>query len=112
MVNIYVGNLPFGTTEQNLQELFSQYGQITKTSIIIDRETGRSRGFGFVEMADDAEGKAAIDALNGQDFGGRSLTINEARPRTAGGGGSEGGGRGGYGGGGGGGSGGGYRGSR
>ncbi len=82
MLNIYVGNLPYGTTEQDLQDLFSQYGQIAKASIITDRETGRSRGFGFVEMPNDAEGKAAIEALNGQDFGGRALTVNEARPRT------------------------------
>jgi RNA recognition motif-containing protein len=114
VINIYVGNLPYGTTDQDLQDLFSQYGQIAKTSIITDRETGRSRGFGFVEMSNDAEGKAAIEALNGQDFGGRSLTVNEARPRTPGGGGGGGGGygggggggRGGYGGGGGGGRGG------
>ena len=107
MLNIYVGNLPYNTTDQDLQDLFSQYGTIHKVSIVSDRETGRSRGFGFVEMTDDAEGKAAIEALNGQDFGGRSLTVNEARPRTQGGGG--GGFRGGSGGGGGGG---GYRGGR
>ena len=111
MVNIYVGNLPYTTTEQDLHDLFSQYGTITKTSIISDRETGRSRGFGFVEMANDAEGKAAVEALNGQDFGGRSLTVNEARPRAPGGSGGGGGGGGGFrGGSGGGGGGGGYRG--
>lgn len=82
MLNIYVGNLPYNTTNQDLQDLFSQYGQIAKASIIMDRETGRSKGFGFVEMVNDAEGKKAIEALNGQDFGGRSLTVNEARPRT------------------------------
>ena len=110
MLNIYVGNLPYTTTDQDLQDLFSQYGQIAKVSIIMDRETGRSKGFGFVEMANDAEGKAAIEALNGTDFGGRSLTVNEARPRTpggAGGGGGGGGFRSGAGGGGGG-----YRGNR
>ncbi len=117
VVNIYVGNLPYGTTDQELQDLFSQYGQIAKVSIISDRETGRSRGFGFVEMADDAAGKTAIEALNGQDFGGRPLTVNEARPRaerSSGGGGGGGGPRngGGSGGGGGGGGGGGYRGGR
>ena len=82
MLNIYVGNLPYNTTNQDLQDLFSQYGQIAKASIIMDRETGRSKGFGFVEMVNDSEGKKAIEALNGQDFGGRSLTVNEARPRT------------------------------
>ncbi|MCX5662595.1 MAG: RNA-binding protein [Planctomycetota bacterium] len=104
MVNIYVGNLPYGTTDQELQDLFSQFGAISKVSIITDRETGRSKGFGFVEMADEAEGRQAIEALNGQQFGGRALTVNEARPRSNDRGG------GGYGGGGGGG--GGYRGNR
>lgn len=106
MVNIYVGNLPYGTTDQELQDLFSQFGAISKVSIIIDRETGRSKGFGFVEMTDDGEARQAIEALNGQQFGGRALTVNEARPRTERGGG--GGGGGGYSGGGGGG----YRGNR
>jgi len=87
VVNIYVGNLPYNTTEQDLQDLFSQYGQISKTSIISDRETGRSRGFGFVEMVNDAEGRAAVEALNGAEYGNRSLTVNEARPRAAQGGG-------------------------
>jgi cold-inducible RNA-binding protein len=81
MLNIYVGNLPFSTTESDLQELFGPYGQIGKVSVISDRETGRSRGFGFVEMPDDAQARAAIEALNGKEFGGRYLTINEARPR-------------------------------
>ena len=105
--NLYVGNLPFTTTEQDLQQLFGQYGTVTKAQVISDRETGRSRGFGFVEMSDGAE--AAVEAMNGAEFQGRRLTVNEAkpreeRPRGGGGGGygGGGGGRGGYGGGGGG----------
>lgn len=99
MTNIYVGNLPFSTTEQDLQQLFGQYGQVGRASVVMDRETGRSRGFGFVEMPNDAEGQAAINALNGKDFSGRALVVNVARPREGGGGGG-GGGRGGGGGGG------------
>ena len=105
-VNLYVGNLPFTTTSEELTQMFSQFGTVTKTQVIMDRDTGRSRGFGFVEMSDGAE--AAIQAMNGADFEGRRLTVNEAkpreeRPRTGGGGGGYGGGgRGGYGGGGGG----------
>lgn len=107
MVNIYVGNLSFSCTERELQELFAQHGQVQRASIVMDRETGRSRGFGFVEMPNDAEGEAAIQALNGAQFGGRALTVNAARPREAGGaragvgGGGGGGGRGGFAGGGG-----------
>jgi RNA recognition motif-containing protein len=99
--NIYVGNLPWQTTQDDLYSLFSQYGTVSKTQIISDRETGRSRGFGFVEMSDDAEAQAAIDALNNSDYNGRPLTVNEAKPREprSGGGGYGGGGRGGYGGG-------------
>lgn len=108
VVNIYVGNLPYTTTDQELQDLFSQFGALSKVSIISDRETGRSKGFGFVEMSNDEEGRQAIEALNGQQFGGRALTVNEARPRAEGGGGG-GGGRGGYSGGG---QSGGYRGNR
>jgi RNA recognition motif-containing protein len=113
MVNIYVGNLPFSATEDEIRGLFEPHGRVDKVSIVMDRDTGRPRGFGFVEMGDDGEGRAAIEALNGKDFGGRSLTVNEAMPREArsssGGGGfrSGGGGGGGFGGGGGGG---GYRG--
>jgi RNA recognition motif-containing protein len=100
--NLYVGNLSFKCTADDLRELFSQHGSVTSAQVVSDRETGRSRGFGFVEMADG--GDAAIEALNGTDFQGRSLTVNEARPRESGGGGGRsGGGRGGYGGGGGGG---------
>ncbi len=108
MVNIYVGNLPYSTTEGDLEQLFSQHGQIGKASVIIDRETGRSRGFGFVEMPNEGEANAAITALNGFDFQGRKLVVNQAREREAGGRGGRGGfgggggGRGGFGGGGGG----------
>src|SRR5215210_2770347 len=98
--NIYVGNLPFDTTGDDLVELFQVYGTVTSGQVIIDKFSGRSRGFGFVEMANDDEAQAAIDALNGSPFGNRPLTVNEARPREERGGGG-GGGRGGYGGGGG-----------
>ena len=102
--NIYVGNLPWQTTSDDLYQLFSQYGQVAKTQVISDRETGRSRGFGFVEMPNDEEAQKAIEALNNSPFNGRPLTVNEAKPREArapGGGGGYGGsrGRGGYGGG-------------
>jgi len=95
-MNIYVGNLAYSTTEDDLRQAFGQYGTVTSVNIIMDRETGRSRGFAFVEMADATEGKAAIEGLNLQDLGGRALTVNEARPRE------DRGGRGGRGGGGGG----------
>jgi RNA recognition motif-containing protein len=100
--NIYVGNLVWDCTADDLLELFKEYGAVDRAQVITDRETGRSRGFGFVEMSNDDEAQRAIDALNGTAFKGRSLTVNEARPRE------EGGGRGGYGGGGGGGGRGGY----
>jgi cold-inducible RNA-binding protein len=95
---LYVGNLSFRTTSEELREAFASVGTVESASVIEDRETGRSRGFGFVEMATPEEATAAIEAFNGKDFGGRNLTVNEAKPRTdrAGGGG---GGRGGYGGG-------------
>jgi hypothetical protein len=99
-VNIYVGNLPYTTTQEELHDLFSQFGEIVRVSLIIDRETNRSRGFSFVEMANHDEGLAAIEALNGKPLNGRPLKVNEAQPREAGGGGGGGGG-GGYGGGGG-----------
>ena len=105
-MNIYVGNLSFDETESSLETAFAVHGQVTSARIITDRETGRSRGFGFVEMGDQAEAQAAIAALNGTSQNGRDLTVNEARPREDSGGG--GGSRGGYGGGGGGGSRGGY----
>ena len=108
--NIYVGNLPWQATAEDLTQLFEQYGQVAKAQIITDRETGRSRGFGFVEMATDAEAQAAIEGLNETDYSGRPLTVNIAKPRESGGGGGGGrrggGGGGGYGGGGGGGRGG------
>ncbi len=103
---LYVGNLSFRTTGDELRDLFAQAGEVESASVIEDRETGRSRGFGFVEMATKEAAVAAIEQFNGKDFGGRALTVNEAKPKTDrggyGGGGSGGGGRGGYGGGGGG----------
>lgn len=83
-MNIYVGNLPHATTESELSEAFSEYGSVESAKIITDRDTGSSRGFGFVEMPDDSEAKKAMQALDGQDLGGRSLTVNEARPRNHG----------------------------
>jgi len=105
---IYVGGLPFTTTEAEMNTLFTTHGVVNSAKLITDRDTGQSRGFGFVEMANDAEAVTAIEKLNGTDFGGRKLTVNEARPmeaRTGGGGGrggdrgGRGGDRGGYGGG-------------
>ncbi|MDM7916405.1 MAG: RNA recognition motif domain-containing protein [Candidatus Eisenbacteria bacterium] len=95
---LYVGNLSFRVTDSDLEELFSQHGTVQSAQVIMDRDTGRSKGFGFVEMAGNDEAQRAIQALNGQNFQGRDLTVNEARPREDRGGG---GGRGGYGGGGG-----------
>jgi RNA recognition motif-containing protein len=111
--NIYVGNLPWSTTTDDLYAMFQQYGAVTRAQVVTDRETGRSRGFGFVEMPNEAEANAAIAALNNQQMNGRPLTVNVAKPREGGGGGGgRGGGGGGYGGarrgGGGGGGGGGY----
>jgi RNA recognition motif-containing protein len=96
---LYVGNLKYTVTSEILQGLFEQYGSVSSAQVLSDRETGRSRGFGFVEMPNDDEADAAIQGLDGQDHDGRRLTVNEARPRTGGG---EGGYRGGGGGGGGG----------
>jgi len=96
--NIFVGNLSFNTGEDELRQLFEAYGQVDRVSIMTDRETGRSRGFGFVEMANEEEGEKAITALNGQQVGGRKLNVNEARPkgdRPSGGGGRDRGGSGG-----------------
>lgn len=100
---LYVGNLSYSVTDSQLEQLFAEFGSVSSAQVIMDRDTGRSKGFGFVEMSNDAEAQAAINALNGQDMGGRPLTVNEARPKTEGprGGGGGGGGRG-YGGGGGG----------
>jgi RNA recognition motif-containing protein len=111
-IKIYVGNLPYETTGDDLVELFQPYGSIVSGQVVVDRFSGRSRGFGFVEMSDENEAQAAIDALHDQPYGGRPLKVNESRPRTdasrrgygggGGGGGGYGGGGGGYGGGGGG----------
>ncbi|HEY7784253.1 MAG TPA: RNA-binding protein [Pyrinomonadaceae bacterium] len=104
-MKLYVGNLSFSTSSQELQELFAQAGTVESASVVEDRDTGRSRGFGFVEMSSKEEGTAAIEQFNGKEINGRSLTVNEARPREnrGGGGGGRGfgggGGRGGYGGG-------------
>jgi RNA recognition motif-containing protein len=94
---LYVGNLGYAITDNDLAQLFAAHGTVESAQVIMDRDTGRSKGFGFVEMKSDQEAQAAIAALNGQDHGGRALNVNEARPKTEGGGG-----RGGYGGGGGG----------
>jgi cold-inducible RNA-binding protein len=96
---LYVGNLTYGVNDADLEQLFSQHGSVTSAQVVMDRDTGRSKGFGFVEMGTDQEAQAAIQALNGKEHDGRALTVNEARPREERGGG---GGRGGYGGGGGG----------
>jgi RNA recognition motif-containing protein len=107
---LYVGNLPYGIDSSSLQQLFEEHGTVESAQVIMDRDTGRSKGFGFVEMGSDQEAQAAIAAMNGKEVDGRSLTVNEARPKEDRGGG--GGGRGGYGGGGRGGYGGGGRGGR
>ena len=109
---LYVGNLAYSVADSDLQQAFGEYGTVTSAKVMMDRESGRSKGFGFVEMGDDAQAQAAINGMNGQPFGGRNVVVNEARPmearppRSGGGGGYEGGGGrsggGGYGGGGGG----------
>ena len=94
---LYVGNLPFSATEQNLSSKFAECGTVESVKLITDRDTGRSKGFGFIEMGSDAEARAAIDSLNNTDFDGRSIKVNEAKPQskggTGGGGGFGGGGR-------------------
>jgi RNA recognition motif-containing protein len=92
---LYVGNLGYGVTDSDLDKMFAAHGTVQSAQVIMDRDTGRSKGFGFVEMPNDQEAQAAIQALNGHDVGGRQLTVNEARPKTEG----RSGGRGGYGGG-------------
>ena len=82
MISIYVGNLPYDTTEQQLVDLFSPHGKVERASLVTDRESGRPRGFGFVEMENDVEARRAIEALIGQEFSGRPLTVNEARRNT------------------------------
>ena len=114
---LYVGNLPYSVRDSDLEQSFGQFGAVTSAKVMMERDTGRSKGFGFVEMASDAEALAAIEGMNGQPLGGRSLVVNEARPMEArrpprSGGGGFGGGGGGYGGGGGGGYGGGGGGGR
>ena len=101
-MKLYVGNLSYSAGENDIRELFAQYGTVESVAVITDRDTGRSKGFGFVEFANDAEAQAAIAGLNGKDMSGRSLTVSQARPRGEGGGGGGRGGGGGYGGGGGG----------
>src|SRR4051812_43367772 len=101
MKNLFVGNMSFHTTEDELRSLFEPFGEITRLQIVTDRDTGRARGFAFVEMANDEEAEKAIAALNGKEFGGRTLNVNEARPKpdrgfSRGGGSGGGGGRGGY----------------
>ena len=81
MKNIFVGNLSFGTTEDVIRSLFEPYGTVVRVNVVTDRDTGRAKGFGFVEMGDDGEGEKAIAALNGHELDGRALNINEARPR-------------------------------
>jgi len=90
-MNIYVGNLSYDATEDDLRQAFESYGQVTSVNIIKDKYSGESRGFGFVEMASKEEGMAAMAGLNGKDIRGRSLKVNEARPKTEGGGGGRGG---------------------
>ena len=99
MINIFVGNLDFSATEASIRALFEPYGNIERVNLVTDRDTGRSRGFAFVEMTDAAEADKAIAALNGTDQNGRALNVNEARPKTEGGGGGRGFGGGGGGGG-------------
>ena len=89
-MNIYCGNLAYAVTSDDLRQAFEAFGEVSSANVITDRDTGRSKGFGFVEMPNDSEGQAAIEALNGQDLHGRAARINEARPRPAGGGGGRG----------------------
>lgn len=101
-MNIFVGKLPYSMRSEELEELFQEFGEVSSAKVLLDRETGRSRGFGFVEMPDDDHANAAIEGLNGTNVDGQTIVVNEARPRNDGGGrgGYGGGGRGGYGGGG------------
>ena len=83
-MKIYVGNLPYNTTEEEIKDLFTKFGQVEGAKVVTDRDTGRARGFGFVEMSDDAQAKQAIEALHSSQLGGRTLVVNEARPREGG----------------------------
>lgn len=83
MISVYVGNLPYDTTEEDVVELFKPFGEVNRAALVNDRETGRPRGFGFVEMPNDGEARKAIEELSGKDFKGRPLTVNEARNRSA-----------------------------
>jgi RNA recognition motif-containing protein len=85
-MKLYIGNLSWGTSQEELQSTFSQFGTVTDAVVMVDKFTGRSRGFGFVTMSSSSEGQAAIDGLHGKPLGGRNLTVNEARPKEAGGG--------------------------
>jgi cold-inducible RNA-binding protein len=85
MKNIFVGNLDFGATDDSVRSMFEAYGTVDRASVVTDRDSGRSKGFAFVEMPNDAEGERAIAALNGKELNGRALTINEARPKAEGG---------------------------
>ncbi|MCE5230130.1 RNA-binding protein [bacterium] len=98
MMKLYVGNLSYSTTEDELKELFGQYGELRSVAVITDRETGRGKGFGFVDFSSDEAAKAAIAACDGKEVGGRNLKVNEARPQERSGGGFGGGNRGGFGG--------------
>ena len=84
MKNIFVGNLSFGTTEQDIRTLFEAHGSVDRVNIVTDRDSGQPRGFGFVEMTNDAEGERAIAAVNGKEVGGRTLNVNEAKPKAEG----------------------------
>ena len=92
-MKIYVGNMPYSTSSEDLHELFAEHGNVVDANVVMDRETGRSKGFGFVEMPNDAEAREAIDALNTSQLSGRTLRVSEARPRPDRGGGGGGGGR-------------------
>ena len=85
MKNIFVGNLSFQTSEQEIRSLFEAHGAVDRVNLVTDRDSGQPRGFGFVEMTNDAEGTRAIDAINGKELGGRALTVNEAKPKSEGG---------------------------
>ena len=83
-MNVYVGNLAYSVTGDEIEQVFAAFGEVASAQVVMDRDTGRSRGFGFVEMPNDDEARAAISALSGSDLGGRSITVNEAKPRTGG----------------------------